>query len=259
VSRWIKFCGIQNRAQALLALEAQACAIGCLLPDTGSANACSLETVKEIFLDENLRESKSDQFQNVASSSKKTFSAPAFKGLERVMVTTLLDAGEITDHAQYTSPDSIQLHGTHSLQSLGTIRKRLPDCILTAVWHVTGSKLVAGPGIGTDPPFQPMKQKDYAQLSIALEWIESLGIDRLLLDSLGTRAGGSGQTHDWVLSGEIVKLSPLPIILAGGLKAENVQDAVKIVKPWGLDVQSGLREGGSLSPSRAHRFVHNSA
>ena len=80
-------------------------------------------------------------------------------------------------------------------------------------------------------------------------------VDELLLDS-GNPAlavkqlGGTGRTHDWSLSARIVRESPVPVWLAGGLRAENVGQAIATVRPHGLDVCSGVRRDGKLDAVR---------
>ncbi len=54
--------------------------------------------------------------------------------------------------------------------------------------------------------------------------------------------GGTGHKVDWDLAAEVVKLSRTPIMLAGGLSPENVAEAVARVKPFGVDVSSGVEE-----------------
>lgn len=85
-------------------------------------------------------------------------------------------------------------------------------------------------------------------------------VHALLLDS-GTpngivrRLGGTGQTHDWALSRQIVEQVPCPVFLAGGLDPDNVGRAIAQVRPFGVDVCSRLRPQGALDPRRAQRFV----
>lgn len=62
--------------------------------------------------------------------------------------------------------------------------------------------------------------------------------DSFILDSVAPHIGGigaAGVTHDWRLSRTIVKRSNRPVILAGGLSADNVADAIRAVRPWGVD------------------------
>ena len=85
-------------------------------------------------------------------------------------------------------------------------------------------------------------------------------VDALLLDS-GNPAlavkelGGTGRTHNWELSRQIVTSVPRPVFLAGGLRAENVAAAIRAVQPFGIDVCSGVRTDGALDPTRLAAFM----
>jgi phosphoribosylanthranilate isomerase len=63
--------------------------------------------------------------------------------------------------------------------------------------------------------------------------------------------------HDWSVSARIVKAVGVPVILAGGLKAENVRDAIEAVKPYAVDVNSGvdMADGPHKSPERLQAFA----
>lgn len=67
--------------------------------------------------------------------------------------------------------------------------------------------------------------------------------------------GGTGRSHDWIISAAIVRASPRPVFLAGGLNADNVADAIRIVRPFGLDLCSGVRMDGRLDSSKLISFV----
>jgi phosphoribosylanthranilate isomerase len=76
-------------------------------------------------------------------------------------------------------------------------------------------------------------------------------LQALLLDSPGPRAGGNGQVHDWTLSLALRKeVEPLPVVLAGGLNAENVRQAVEAVRPSAVDISTGAEERGRKDPRR---------
>lgn len=85
-------------------------------------------------------------------------------------------------------------------------------------------------------------------------------VDALLLDS-GNPAlavkelGGTGRTHNWELSRQIVTSVDRPVFLAGGLRAENVAAAIRAVQPFGIDVCSGVRTDGALDPTRLAAFM----
>jgi phosphoribosylanthranilate isomerase len=85
-------------------------------------------------------------------------------------------------------------------------------------------------------------------------------VDAFLLDSgrpnLAVPAyGGTGSKHDWNISAEFVETSGLPVFLAGGLTPENVVEAILHVKPFGVDVMTGVRTKGRLDPSKIIAFV----
>jgi len=66
--------------------------------------------------------------------------------------------------------------------------------------------------------------------------------------------GGTGRTHDWEVSRKIRELVEVPVFLAGGMKAENVAEAIRQVGPFGVDVCSGVRTDGRLDEEKLARF-----
>jgi phosphoribosylanthranilate isomerase len=67
--------------------------------------------------------------------------------------------------------------------------------------------------------------------------------------------GGTGLVHDWAISAAFVEASPLPVFLAGGLNPGNVGDAIRRVRPFGVDVCSGLRTDGHLDAVKLQAFM----
>jgi phosphoribosylanthranilate isomerase len=85
-------------------------------------------------------------------------------------------------------------------------------------------------------------------------------VHAFLLDSGRPQArvpeyGGTGRTHDWQVSAAFVRASPLPVFLAGGLRPDNIEQAIRIVKPFGVDLCSGVRTDGKLDPVKLETFV----
>jgi phosphoribosylanthranilate isomerase len=78
----------------------------------------------------------------------------------------------------------------------------------------------------------------------------------ILLDAWDPlQAGGTGKQFDWSLAAQCVVQSELPILLAGGLDAANAADAIKQVRPWALDLSSGVEsEPGIKDPQRLTAF-----
>ena len=84
-------------------------------------------------------------------------------------------------------------------------------------------------------------------------------VDALLLDSGNPKLevkvlGGTGNVHDWELSKTIRESVKIPVFLAGGLKVENVKEAVEKVQPFGLDLCSSVRSNGKLDEEKLKAF-----
>jgi phosphoribosylanthranilate isomerase len=85
-------------------------------------------------------------------------------------------------------------------------------------------------------------------------------VDALLLDS-GNQSlpikelGGTGRVHDWSISKTICELIDKPVFLAGGLNFNNVEEAIRTVNPFGVDVCSGLRTNGHLDEEKLEQFI----
>lgn len=156
-------------------------------------------------------------------------------GVSSFLLTCQQDADAIIDQQRRTRVNTIQIcdrlpPGTHA-----RLREALPGVSLVQVVHVTGPEAV-----------------DEA-VAIAPE------VDAILLDS-GNQSlpikelGGTGRTHDWRLSRAIRQSVDVPLFLAGGLKPENVAAAIREVRPFGVDVCSGLRTEGKLDPQKLAAF-----
>jgi len=81
----------------------------------------------------------------------------------------------------------------------------------------------------------------------------------ILLDTfVAGQHGGTGRTFDWSLAADLQRSSgaALPMMLAGGLRPDNVAEAVRVVRPYAVDVSSGVEaEPGRKDPEKVKRFV----
>ena len=69
--------------------------------------------------------------------------------------------------------------------------------------------------------------------------------------------GGTGRTHNWEVSAEFVRQSKKkPVFLAGGLRPDNVAEAIERVSPFGVDLCSGVRTLGKLDRVKLERFMN---
>src|SRR5687768_14685725 len=85
-------------------------------------------------------------------------------------------------------------------------------------------------------------------------------VDALLLDSgrpalAVKQLGGTGRVHDWAVSAQLCRAVDRPVFLAGGLNAANVADAIRMVRPFGVDVCSGVRTDGKLDQAKLAAFM----
>jgi len=145
-----------------------------------------------------------------------------------VLVTMPESVQAAVDRQERVGADAIQIHGTLSPAKLGGLRERVDAQVIAGV-DVADPRLRAYAGVA----------------------------DALLVDSTDDEGGGgTGRTHDWTRSREIAAAYDLPVVLAGGLTTENVQEAVETAQPFGVDTASGVeREGGVKDHDAIEEFV----
>jgi phosphoribosylanthranilate isomerase len=161
-------------------------------------------------------------------------------GVATFLLTSRRDAESIIAQQRRCRVNTIQLCDSVEPGCHARLRASLPGIALVQVIHVTGPESV-----------------DEA-VSVARS------VDALLLDSGNQKLAvkelsGTGRTHDWRLSRKIVESVGVPVFLAGGLTPENVATAIREVRPFGLDVCSGLRTNGNLDEEKVKRFFENVA
>lgn len=152
------------------------------------------------------------------------------------LLTSKRDPVEIVNQHKFCQTTTIQIVDQIPLKSYSILRERLPGISLVQVIHV----------------------RDQQSIQEAVKIAPF--VDMLLLDSGNPdlkikKLGGTGETHDWNISREIVDIVEKPVYLAGGLKPENVRKAVEFVQPFGVDVCSGVRIGGILNEEKLENFM----
>ncbi|MEM3554061.1 MAG: phosphoribosylanthranilate isomerase, partial [Candidatus Bathyarchaeia archaeon] len=152
-----------------------------------------------------------------------------------VLVTHFTTPEAIVSIAEEVRIKTLQLHGDVSPESIIRVRRKLPDCTIIKAVHVVDERAVE-------------VAKEYSKVA-----------DIILLDSRTTdRIGGTGVVHDWNISARIVRELDIPVILAGGLTPDNVAEAIRVVKPYGVDVNTGTKgANGYKDPEKIRAFIRN--
>jgi phosphoribosylanthranilate isomerase len=197
-----KICCMQSEAEIDMAAAAGARAVGIVGPMPNGAG----------FLDE-------ETAARLARYAVKRHGDKVWATL----LTKRTRAADIADHVAATGANAVQIvdrpeAGTHAF-----LRARFPALKILQVIHVEDER--------------------------AINEARDCGaeVDAILLDSGKPSAasptfGGTGDTHDWSVSRRIVETCGRPAFLAGGLTPQNAGEALRAVRPYGLDICSGLRE-----------------
>jgi len=151
------------------------------------------------------------------------------------LLTSETSADKIIEHHQKAGTSAIQLVDSQAVATYKALREQLPGVDLVQVIHVIDDN------------------------SVAEAITVSKFVDYLLLDSgnpnLAVKElGGTGRTHNWALSRRIREAIDVPLFLAGGLNADNVQQAIDQVQPYGVDLCSGVRINGYLDEEKLSDF-----
>ncbi len=153
--------------------------------------------------------------------------------IERFLVIMPRNLQEAIDLYDAVKPDVVQLHGTEPLSLVEELKSKVP-CKVTKTIHV----------------------RDPSSVEEAVGY--SKYCDYLLLDTPSKIGGGSGRTHDWSISKEIVEKVTVPVIMSGGLNPINVINAINEVKPSYVDASSGVESRpGVKDLNKVTRFIEN--
>ncbi|MEO8870993.1 MAG: phosphoribosylanthranilate isomerase [Granulicella sp.] len=216
---WIKICANTNLDDAQMAAELGADAVGFVF-----APSRRRVTAKEV--------------------AQITPHLPA--RVERIGVFDSLYAEEIAAVVREAGLTSVQLHGGGEL----VLAKRLNELfegkvriIQTVHWAVEE---------GGESAKAVRRRLDAIEASSTIE--------RVLIDSkVGQATGGTGVSFDWAAAREVLTTgSRLKMIVAGGLRPENVAEAISELNPWGVDVASGVEKNpGRKDREKLTAFIQN--
>jgi phosphoribosylanthranilate isomerase len=157
-------------------------------------------------------------------------------GVATFLLTCKQNASEIIDQLHRTRCNTIQLCDELPTRDYQQIRRECPAVRIVQVIHVQDA--------------DSLHEANAA----------APHVDAILLDSGRPRAatkelGGTGRVHDWQISRQIRDAVNVPVYLAGGLRPDNVRDAIEQVQPFGLDLCTGVRTDGRLDRDKLHAFM----
>jgi phosphoribosylanthranilate isomerase len=218
---WVKICANTNLEDAAIAAELGADAVGFVF-------------------------ASSKRQVSIAQVAVMTAALPL--GVERVGVFDSESADEIAAAASQAGLTAVQLHRGYDESLLALLSEILSDrveIIPTLHWNVdSGDSAIAD------------------RIASELDRIAVAGrVRRVLVDSkVNGTSGGTGVPFDWNAARRVIAQAPetLNIILAGGLRPENVAEAIRELNPSGVDVASGVEASpGHKDPARIAAFIRN--
>jgi phosphoribosylanthranilate isomerase len=158
--------------------------------------------------------------------------------IKGVLITYLDDEREIINLCQNLGVTTVQLHGEIRLESLKNLKEKESDIDIF-------KSIIIG-------------KNSWKEIEETIELYSPL-VTAYITDTFDPSSGATGATgkiHDWQISRKIVQISSKPVILAGGLNPDNVEEAIHAVQPAGVDVHSGVEDQqGYKNDQKVRQFV----
>ncbi len=153
-----------------------------------------------------------------------------------MLLTSKHTADEVIKQLQFCRTNSVQIVDTFPTSGYAAIREFCPGVEIFQAVHVI----------------------DETAIDLASALAEH--VDGVILDTGSPHSevpvlGGTGKTHDWSISRRIVEEADCPVFLAGGLKPENIAEAIQTVQPYGLDLCTGVRTDLALDETLLSAFM----
>jgi phosphoribosylanthranilate isomerase len=159
-------------------------------------------------------------------------------GIGTFLLTSSEDVGQIIAQQERCRVNTVQLCNPLPVKDIEHLKEALPDISMVPVIHVVDSDAI---------------EQAQAAARVAHALLLDSGDPNRRIKELG----GTGRTHDWSISRRIRESVSVPVFLAGGLRADNVGAAIRQVRPYGVDVCSGLRTDGVLDEAKLAAFIRN--
>ena len=218
---WVKICGNTRLEDCLVAAELGADAVGFVFaPGKRTVTAAHVATITA-------------RLPNV---------------VEKIGVFTTHDAIQIASAVRAAGLTGIQLHSRYDPQLITALRLRPAHSRQVRLLQVVEWNLD-----------RPLEQQQ-AEFAATLRQVEGDGlVDAVLVDACTAQAsGGTGKVFAWKAAAAALQALRLPVIAAGGLRADNVGEAMAVLAPAGVDVSSGVEQAPGVKDAHQLRtFIAN--
>lgn len=235
----VKVCGVRRVEDASCAIAAGANLIGVIF--AASKRQASREQAKEVISTVRRFGERQERAKRAGDSNGWSHGAVALRKACRcpLVVGVFMDQPleEVSATALAVELDVVQLHGAEDAKFVEELQKLLPDTWLIKVVHL--------------PPKTSAKNGE-GQLAQLKEKLSSYtSCDAILLDTAvkGSNSGGTGAAFDWNVAKHCQEEWGIPVIVAGGLTDANVAELVSSVRPFGVDVASGVEDAPGVKNS----------
>ena len=171
---------------------------------------------------------------DVASSERSLTTAQAVEIAKDSPIPSVLllynqTTSDIQEAVSQIQPFAVQLLGQETPQQVEELKRVVTCQLWKSVYLPAGSP----------------ENVDKSAVREQMQAYSEAGADYLLFDSVDIsvdppRFGGTGKTCDWQVAAELIAESPLPVFFAGGIRPENVKDAIEMMTPYGIDLCSGV-------------------
>ena len=214
----VKICGIKRIRDALFTAKSGADAVGCIVNISRSPRNVNIDQAKKIF-----------------------DSLPPFVSSVAVLHPKNID--DVIDSINRLQPSAVQIHGNnlqfHEIEKLSKMIKQ--------------TKLIQSLAIDTNTGRTNCVDSDPLKVALKLSSVVAgIHID----SSVNGVSGGTGRCFNWSIAKIIKEQVKVPIILAGGLNPSNVAEGITYVKPFAVDVSSGVEERpGVKSYQKIREFI----
>lgn len=236
INLWMKICGNTSLADAQLASEAGADAVGFVFAPSP---------------------------RRVTTSQVAAFAPHLPAALEKIGVFVDATFEEIESTVLATGLTGVQLHFNAPSDLSTKLRVRFgPELRLLRVIHFDARSAAAESVRAVGLDFGPgIKGVELGRALAPEAILRDPNIDAILVDSrTATTIGGTGQPFDWALASKTLFQNPnaCKLVAAGGLNPENVAEAIATLHPWGVDVVSGVEAApGRKDPAKVRTFIGN--